>query len=71
MKKDKQQDHNKKRSVWSIIIVIIYGLSLAAFLAAILMLDILPIRYFAILAAVMAFISGFLFRGLLFSKRSP
>jgi len=68
MKKDKQQDHNKKRSVWSIIIAIIYGLSLAAFLAAILMLDILPIRYFAILAAVMVVVSGFLFRGLLFSK---
>ena len=67
MKPDTHQE-NKKRSLWSIIIAVIYGLSAAAFLVAMLLLDMLPLTYFIVLVVGMIIVSGFLFRGLLFSK---
>ncbi|MBR4020908.1 MAG: LCP family protein [Firmicutes bacterium] len=62
------QEEVKKRSLWSIIISAIYGLSAAAFLVALFLLDVLPLTYFAAVAAVMVLLSALMVRGLLFSK---
>ncbi|MBR3786561.1 MAG: LCP family protein [Firmicutes bacterium] len=62
------QEQNKKRSIWSIIIAAIYGISAIAFLVALFFLDVLPLTYFLIVVFAMAVVSGFLIRGLLFSK---
>ena len=68
MKEHNQQEQNQKRSLSSIIITVIYGLSAAAFLVALFLLDVLPVTYFAIVAAVMVLFSALVVRGLLFSK---
>ena len=68
MKEHNQQEQKQKRSLWSIIITVIYGLSAAAFLVALFLLDVLPVTYFAAVAVAMVLFSALVVRGLLFSK---
>ncbi len=68
MKKDKKQGKIGKHSLWSIIITAIYGIAAAAFLIALLLLDVLPLGYFAIVAVLMGIVSAVLVRGVFFSK---
>lgn len=66
MNEEKKQ--MKKRSVWSTVIIAIYGIAMAAFLVALFLLDVLPLMYFAIVAVLMIAVSAVLIRGLMFSR---
>lgn len=68
MKKDKKQGKMGKHSLWSIIITAVYGIAAIAFLVAILLLDVLPLGYFAVVAVLMGIVSAGLIRGVFFSK---
>lgn len=68
MKKDKNQENRGKHSLWSIIITAVYGIAAIAFLVALLLLDVLPLGYFAIVAVLMGIVSAVLVRGVFFSK---
>lgn len=69
MRKDRKQNEHEKRSLWAVIIAVIYVISTAALLFSIFRLGVLPGAYLAVLAVVLVIISLLLVKGLLNRKK--
>lgn len=69
MRKDKKHEGSEKRSLWALIIAVIYGLAAVVFLFSIFRLDVLPLTYLAIIAVVLLLVSALLIKGILSQKK--
>lgn len=68
MRKDKKKQDSGNRSLWGLIIAVIYGIAVVAFGFSILRLNVLPTTYFVMIAVILVLISILLIRTLLKKK---